>query len=330
MKVCILSQQHFSKKHVSEATVDAFEKALLSCGEIETVKIPVSEFVWKWNRKFNAKLLDVVTVHKVLKEKPDVIFVMAMSAGIITWEVPLLKSLKVPKVAYCMDTWEKTLPEWESAIRSAGIDYVLCAYMRSVEVFSKICKHAALLPQSMNEKYFYPRDVEKTHLFMQMGRKNSILDAYVHRYLEEHNLQDDDYIREKAKGQIIYPEFEQLAEEINKTMFFLVSPRNRDEASFTGAISDVTARFYEGIACKTLLLGLKPQDTFDELFPSEKTMLAVESYEEFRDYVDYYRERPDEYKELVEFNFQYLMKHHTWHHRASRFVSFINELSILS
>ena len=51
MKICILSQQDFSNKHVSEDTVDAFETTLIKDFPECCTKLPLSEFVYKINRK---------------------------------------------------------------------------------------------------------------------------------------------------------------------------------------------------------------------------------------------------------------------------------------
>lgn len=155
---------------------------------------------------------------------------------------------------------------------------------------------------------------------MQMGRKNSSLDEFAHRYITKKGLQDSDYIRELKKGEIIYPEFSDLGEAIAKTSFFILSPRDVDDKIFTGKISDVTARFYEGMASKTLLIGYKPKDTFDELFPYENAMIEVEGYEDFCNKIDYYLSHPEEYQKIIDHNYEYLMANHRWKNRVRQMV----------
>ena len=333
MKICILSQQHFSNKHVSEGTVDAFETAFMQYQANDCIKVPLSEFIFKVNRKIAIKLhsggsgilTDKAVIRKVNESNPDFVFIIAMSPGTLAYQVKTLKKINHKKIVYCIDTWTQRVDQWKSLLKEAGVDCVFCSYKASVKVFREFIKDVYYLPQSMNEKYFYPRNTgEKTHLFMQMGRKNQTLHEWVLRYIAEHGLADSDYIREKEKGQIIYPEFEQLAEEINKTSFFILAPRDVEEPQITGAISDVTARFYEGMACKTLLVGFKPKDTFDELFPSATAMIEVKDYDDFKNKIDFYRQNNDVYNEIVENNYDYLMRHHTWSHRV---ITLIEKLS---
>lgn len=334
MRICILSQQHFSKKHVSQDMIDAFETAIITDESIETLRINISEIIYKINRKISSVggvlrplVLDAKTVYEVKLFNPDYVFIMAMGPGTLEFEIPFLRKIKSRKIVYCIDTWEASYPAWEKVIKEAGIDIVFCAYRSSLPFFSKIVDHTFFLPQSFNEKWFYPRcDENKTHLLMQMGRKNSSLDEFAHRYIAEKGLQDSDYVRELKKGEIIYPEFSDLGEAIAKTSFFILSPRDVDDKSFTGKISDVTARFYEGMASKTLLIGYKPKDTFDELFPYENAMIEVEGYEDFRNKIDYYLSNPEEYREIVDRNYEYLIKNHRWKNRVQQMVNALSQL----
>ena len=87
MKICILSQQHFTNKHVSEDTVDAFETAILLYKGADSIKVPLSEFIFKANRKIAVKLntrwgaTDKKTIREINKLDPEIVFVMAMSPG---------------------------------------------------------------------------------------------------------------------------------------------------------------------------------------------------------------------------------------------------------
>lgn len=325
MKICILSQQHFSKRHVSEDMIDAIETALLNVNGV--TKLSVSELIYKINvrlKNVNISFIDHKIINELYKARPDFIFIGAMSPTSIRFQVNTLRRINIPKVVYCIDTWESKVEEWKDVLTTAKVDYVLCAYKNSVSQFRKFIKNVEFLPQSMNSRWFYPRKVKKTRLFMQIGRKNSTLDSYVLRYLKDHNLPDSEYVRETERGKIIFPDFEVLANEICKTKFFIVSPRNIDEINITGNISDVTARFYEGMACKSLLIGYKPKDTFDVLFPQETAMITVSNYEDFASQIDYYIKNENEYNNIVDLNYDLLILKHTWSNRTAKIIDWLN------
>ncbi len=327
--ICILSQQHFSHKHVSRDCINAFEEALLRNQEAEFERVYVSEFIFKVNRKIKKNLLsDWKIIRNVRRQKPDYLFVIAMSVNDLYYLAGTLNKINIPKIAYCFDTWEATMDKWKAAVTTAGVEYVLCAYKRSVEKFKGFVKKSSFVPQAMNEKIFFPKSVEKNRLFMQMGRKNKKLHEYVLKYMQENNLPESEYVFERVPGEIIFPEFEELATEMCKSWFFICAPRNLDEQKFTGDISEVTARYYEGMACKTLIVGFKPQDTFDELFPNENAMIEITDYKSFSKAVNYFLNNKKEYERIVNENYCFLIENHTWDHRANDVVQFIRNLGI--
>ncbi|MHB8131765.1 MAG: hypothetical protein ACYDEX_22550 [Mobilitalea sp.] len=261
MKLCILSKQHFRNLHVSQDTIKAFEYAFSQNAKISTEIVKISQMTNKVNRRIiryaakwdflkKVQLIDYRTIGQVCKINPDVVMVIAMSPGDLNAYIPVLTRIKYKKIVYCVDTWSSVIDLWKEELSAGGIECVFCSNKNSVHTFEIAGFKTFYVPYSMNEKYFYPRECKKTHLFMQMGRKNKTLHEYVLKYLQLHHINDDDYIREKQRGEVVFPDFNQLAEEINKTWFFIVSPRDVDEEEITGNISDVTARFsHKKIQC---------------------------------------------------------------------------------
>ena len=331
MKICILSQQKFKNKHVSQDTIFAFENAFLSYYN-EVSIINISEFCFKVNRKLykfiknHNFLIDFISLRKIKRIKPDFVVIMSMSPGDLLHELPLLKRIPYSKAVYCIDTWATRVNQWKDILHKSGVNTVFLSNKASLTVFDKFIDNVFYLPYSMNQKWFYPRNLEKTHLFMQMGRKNESLNSFVLQYLDEKGLSDDNYIREKRRGEVIFPQFDQLAQEICKTIFFVLAPRDIEEGNVTGNISDVTARFYEGMACKSLLIGYKPKDTFDSLFPLKNAMIEIKDYKDFKDKVDYFLSHKNEYSKIVDDNYDYLIKHHTWDDRIN---TLINDLELI-
>ena len=82
----------------------------------------------------------------------------------------------------------------------------------------------------------------------------------------------------------------------------------------TGKVSDVTARFYEAMACKTLIIGYKP-DTFDELFYKDAMVDLDDVGKEFDEVIEFFEKYPEKYKYIVNRNYELLLKKHTWKSR---------------
>lgn len=218
---------------------------------------------------------------------------------------------------YCFDVWEKYYNEWDKLFHEIKPKYIFFAYKQAKLHFeSEFC--SIFVPQSMDRTFFYPRETKKGRLFMQMGRKNERIHKMILEYLSEHNipLKDEHYIYEKEKGKIIFPDTNKLAEEICASKYFVAAPQSLENKSLTGNVSDVTARFYEAMACKDLIIGYKP-DTFDELFPEDAMVELPMNGKGFDKIITWWENNPDRYNERVNRNYKYLLEHHTWQNRYS-------------
>lgn len=220
-------------------------------------------------------------------------------------------------ILYVFDCWEPKWERFEQLFREIR-PYMICfAYQKAEEHFRKrnICK-TCHIPQSMDATVYFPQNAEKTRLFMQMGRRTECLHRMAMGYLKEHEIADTEanYVYERERDQSIFPEKEALAREMGKSWFFLVAPRCVEQWQETGNISEVTARFYEAMATKTLCVGIKPKDNFDRLFPVENAMIEV-TEDTFNEKIDYFLSHPEKYREIVNRNYDYVMAHHRWRNR---------------
>jgi glycosyltransferase involved in cell wall biosynthesis len=221
---------------------------------------------------------------------------------------------------YCFDTWESQYEEWEKLFELIQPTAIFLAYKQSVEYFSKKYSNVFFLPQSMDKTYFHDYAENKSRLFMQMGRKNEVIHEMILDYLKRHDIEnvEKNYVYEREKGKIIYPDTTELAKNISKTKYFVCAPQSLENVNLTGKVSDVTARFYEAMACKTLIIGYKP-DTFDELFPYENAMIDLHE-NNLSDVIAYFDENPKEYWNIVNKNYDFVMKNHTWERRLAEIM----------
>lgn len=113
----------------------------------------------------------------------------------------------------------------------------------------------------MDEKCFSPKNVKKRRMFIQMGRRNEKIHNMILHYLKERHIpiNDTNYLYEKEKGKVLFQDTNELATEIAAAKYFVDAPQSLENSALTGKVSDVTARFYEAMACKTLIIGYKPK-----------------------------------------------------------------------
>lgn len=283
-----------------------------------------NRLVYKFSRPFVKNELAFLCDRSIPINSTYYLYISMSYAG-LKMVVPTLRRISKKNshvVLYCFDTWESLYQNWDEAFREIQPRAIFFAYKKARDFFSKKYRDCFFLPQSADNRIFYPRKIKKQRLFMQMGRRNECIHNMILGYLEEHGIDDspDNYIYEREKGKVIFPDIQELATEICKSMFFVAAPQSLENRNLTGNISEVTARFYEAMACKTLIIGFKP-DTYDELFPEDSMVELRPDGSDFAQKIDYFLEHPGEYENIVNRNYEYLMKHHTWGNRYETMVS---------
>jgi hypothetical protein len=317
-KLYILSDRENKKKHhVSYDTILGMENEFLENESTQLVQLSRGIY---YTNKLLAKLIHKRIVDFTIgRFEGQNFFYAAMSLGYLRQNAETLRYLVVSGnnvSIYCFDTWETQYVEWEKMFDYIRPTTHFFAYKQSVAYFSQKYENVFFLPQSMDRTFFHDYSEKKSRLFMQMGRKSETIHKMILQYMDKKGLADieENYVYEKEKGKIIYPDTKELARNINKTKYFVSAPQSLENAELTGSVSDVTARFYEAMASKTLIIGYKPQDVFDELFPYEGAMVNLEE-NKLDDVVEFFERNPEEYQKQINQNYDYVMKEHTWSNR---------------
>ena len=322
-EITILSERNARKRHpVSYDTILGMENAF----KCEGCKIHnLSPIIYKYNQIANRmKCMPKIGDVLVVRGGTEYYLYVAMVIEDLEKEVMTLVHASQHKklLIYCFDTWEKNYNQWMNLFEYINPYAIFFAYKNTADFFSQKRSRIYFLPQSMDTKYFFPHEeVSKDRLFMQMGRKNNTIHHMTLEYIHGHKLKDNEqnYVYEREPGKVIYPKTSDLSKNISKSIFFVCAPQKCENEQLTGAISDVTARFYEAMACKTLIIGFKP-DTYDELFPRDSMVELNPDGSDFEEKISYFLKNPDKYNELVEKNFQYVMKEHTWARRLEKIL----------
>ena len=101
-------------------------------------------------------------------------------------------------------------------------------------------------------------------------------------------------------------------------------PKCYENFKRTGNVCAFTGRYYETIACKTLIIGRKPL-IFDELFPSDGMIEFNDDFSDFDEKIDAIENDPERYQQIVDKNYECFMNHHTWGHRLDEMMEIINK-----
>jgi len=328
-KLIILSEQKsFIKKSPSAPQVDGQEKAFLKYGK-GNVDIRYKSLFVKNLSRIAVKLGGEPICDPFTKKKEeDSVFVfIAVNLVYLESNAYLLKELKKHGnqiSVYCYDVWEPEFADWKKAFDDVGFDYIFFGFKQSYEYYKALGYNAFWVPLSGDFEVFKPYEEKKTRLFIQMGRRNDDLHEKILNYLKEHGLEDsrENYVYRKDRNERIFPDIDELAKEISRSKYFVCVPKYYENFKRTGNINSTICRFYEGMACKTMLLGMKSY-SFDELFPY-KAMISFNDGEDFDEQIEYYESHPEEYEAIVNKNYDYIMKHHTWGNRVNQILEIIN------
>lgn len=331
MRLIILSEQKsLIKKSSSAPQVDGQERAFLKYGG-EQVGIRYKSIVWKNINRVMGKLhLPLICDGFTKKHYDDAVFLyIAVNLNYLESNAYLLKELKKHgnKVAlYCYDCWEPEFEEWRKVIDDIGADYLFFAYKLTNDYYREHGYKSWWSPLSADYEVFKYEGKERKRMFMQMGRFNEDIHKAILKYLDDHSLEDDrdNYAYRRSREETLYPELSDLVDAINETKYFVCIPKYYENFKRTGNVNDMICRYYEGMICKTMIIGKKPE-TWDYYFPYEAMITFEDDYSDFNEKIDYYEKHPEEYEELVNKNYDYILEHHTWGNRLDIILKAINE-----
>lgn len=222
---------------------------------------------------------------------------------------------------YCFDTWEPQYEHWQGLFSHIPLKAVFLAYRQSYEHFSRIFDFCHYLPQSWDDSVFHDQGVPKTRIFLQMGRRVESIHRMIMDYMQARGIEDtpQNYTYRRSPDEVTFPTIQATARAVAESRFMVCAPRSVDDPAFTGNVQDVTARFYEAMASKALIIGYKPRPVFDELFPADAMVELNPDGSDFAEKIDFFLTHPEEYNRIVERNYELVMREHTW---AARFRQF--------
>ena len=328
-KLIILSEQKsFYKRPLSHDAILGQESEFLSHGK-DRIEIRYKSFLLKIFNKIIGKFgFGPISESFTKKKADDSIFLyIVMHINYLHTNMHLLKNIKNSgnKLAlYVWDCWEPEFDDWQAVLDDLDPDYLFFSFKQTYEHF-KDRYNCYWVAQSANLLSFRNLDIPKTRKFIQMGRVNSGLHEKILSYLVRHNLEDnrDNYAYRRSDKEVLFPDLEELVREINRSKYIVCIPKCFENPKRTGNICAMTGRYYESIACKTLIIGKKPL-IFDELFPSDGMIEFKDDLSDFDEKIDELENDDNKYQMLVDRNYECFMKNHTWSKRLDQIFDIID------
>ena len=329
-KLIIVSEQKsFIKRPLSHDAILGQEKEFLEHGR-DRVEICYKNILLKGLNKILGKVkIAPICDSFTSKKRTDAVYLyIAMSVNYLKSNLYLLKNLQKNgnRIAlYIWDCWQPEYDQWDKVLDDLRPDYIFWSFKQNWEFFKESYKNSYWIPQSANRYFFKSIDIPKTRKFIQMGRVNKPLHEKILSYLEKNGLADtpDNYAYRRKEKEALFPDLNELVEEINRSKYIVCIPKIYENPKRTGNICAMTGRYYESILCKTLIIGKKPL-IFDEMFGKEGMIEFEEDLSDFDEKIDELERNEDKYTSIVNRNYENFMNHHTWGHRLDAMLEVID------
>ena len=328
-KLIILSEQKsFIKKPASSDCIIGQEKAFFRRGE-GNVEILYKSLILKNISRVIKKIgFEPICDSFTRKHHDNAVFMyIAMNLVYLKSNRYLLKELKKNgnKLSlYVYDCWEPEFDAWQKVFDELKPDYIFFCFKQTWEHY-KDRYNCYWVPQSADLDFFQDLGIEKTRMFIQMGRVNPQMHEAIKSYLNKKGIPDtdDNYVYRRKEKTDLFPKLPDLVREINRSRYIVCVPKCYENFKRTGNVSGITARYFESIACKTMIIGKKPV-SFDELFSSDGMIEFKEDLSDFDDLIQDLENHKEKYEEIVNKNYECLMKNHTWGNRLDQIMEIVN------
>ena len=328
-KLIILSEQKsFLKRPLSHDAVLGQEREFLEHGKDKVEVRYISIFIKAFNRLIGKAGLKPICDPFTGKREEDCEYLyIAMHINYLKSNLHLLKRLQKSgnKLAiYVWDCWEPEYDAWEKVLKDLKPDHIFWSFKQNWLYFNEKFDNSYWVAQSANRYFFKDLGIEKTRRFIQMGRVNKPMHEKILSYMKKNGIDDTDenYVYRRKEKEALFPKLPDLVREINRSKYIVCIPKCFENPKRTGNVCAFTGRYYESIACKTLIIGKKPL-IFDEMFPKDGMIEFKDDLSDFDERIDELENDVVKYQQIVDRNHAWFMEHHTWSKRLDQIFSIL-------
>lgn len=298
-----------SHAHVSQDTVNEFEKAIKGTSVIPRSIAPITKNA---GRYASALLLKSGLRPPTLPFRAGRYHRFAVLMG------PEFKKIFFPFLfnrnnsVYFFDAWPANHTRIEWFIRSFRPRHVFFSSSQVTELFQskQLSTQFHWVPEGIDiDEYSFRDYAEKDIDVLSFGRKYDELHDKIVEGLEKDGV---NYLYEKEKGKIIFPDRAGFVDGLARTKISICVPSSITHPVRSGNIQTMTIRYLQSMAARTLIVGLMPEEMkrlfghtpVVELYRNDPLGQIRDILANFSDYIP-----------LIEKNYQAVQHHHTWAHR---------------
>ena len=299
--------------HPSQDTVKEFEMSIFKDPGVSLVdnsKFPRLSRACMFFYEFNRKHLERVDLARFFIPRvfPEGCFAVLMGPGDFIKCLPQFLSAK-RKHVYLFDAFNQNFSKIADLIDYFDISTVFFSSSQATDWFRAKYgpKRVHWIAEAVEPDDYSPTDYRDRDIdIVQFGRKYDLYHKIVKRFAEKKNFS---YLYERSKGEIIFPDRASFVEGIGRAKISICIPSSVTHPERSGDVSTVTARYYQSMASKCLVVGVKPKE-MDELF--RYNPIVEIDFDRPEKQLAHILSHFDEYIPLIERNYREMRSAHTW------------------
>jgi len=314
--------------HVSQDTVNEFEKVILSDKHFSSTGVHAHRYITKasyllWRTKmkfFSHSKHPVMKVPSGRNENYGDARYFCVFMG-VKWEkcfpyflLPGRKSI------YLFDSWPDQHKNIARFVNSFKIDRVFVSSSNSALQLQSMVASSVItwIPEGLNPELYRQKSYEGKDIdVLALGRRYNVYHDSIVAALNEDGRT---YLYEKIKGVIIFPTREAFIDGLARTKISVCVPSSITHPERSGSIETLTVRYLQSMISKCLVLGHAPQEMVGlfgynpviEIDMNDPVGQIRQILEHFTDYIP-----------LIERNYNAVLQDHTWSRRWEKICGII-------
>jgi hypothetical protein len=305
--------------HVSQDTVDEFEKAILKDSIVSHAK-ELNKYVFKLLRfinrlcgKFGFTIIRKTNISYKVEPLLDSKHLFTVMMGLDIYKYRSFGFLtKHNKSIFMIDAWEHDHEKIVDFVNTFKIDNIFISSLQATNMLGLLIRETKInwIPEGINpEEYKYLSYNEKNIDVLAFGRKYDLYHDQIVGYLQEN---EKIYLYEKVKGEIIFPTRIEFINGLAHSKVSICVTANITHPLRSGNIETMNIRYLQSIVSKCLLVGHAPKEMIQLFGYNPVIEIDMENPVEQLDEI---LKNYSDYIPLIEKNYQIVLKYHTWKDR---------------
>ena len=318
--------------HVSNDTIDEFEKTILSDSlvrvaiHINPKRFSILFFIYRLCRKMGLSTIQKTNKRYTFNPLADKkhLFTVMMGLDIYKYRpYGLFTSHK--RSIFLFDTWPCDHEKITQFVTTFKIDHVFVTASQSAVILGSMLGNNSVhwIPEGINPQAYKHYAFEDKNIdVLAIGRKYDCYHESIVGYLQD---EKKIYLYEKIKGKIIFPSREEFIEGIARSKISICVPSNITHPERSGDIETMTIRYLQSMVSKCMVVGHAPKEMIELFGYNPVVEIDIENpVEQIDDLLKNYYD----YIPLIEKNFLMVLNHHTWSNRWNQIVECFKNSSL--